>query len=61
MQRTLLFALISSTVLVGCHRAATRPSEAEAAAADAAARVGGERGLLPSDLFPHLRRMANPA
>ena len=39
MQRTLLFALISSTVLVGCHRAATRPSEAEAAAADAAAIV----------------------
>lgn len=36
MQRTLLFALISSTALVGCHRAATRPSEAEAAAADAA-------------------------
>jgi hydroxyethylthiazole kinase-like uncharacterized protein yjeF len=31
-----------------------------AAAGDAAARVGGERGLLPSDLFPHLRRMANP-
>mgnify|MGYP002780694568 CR=1 FL=1 len=31
------------------------------AAGDAAARVGGERGLLPSDLFPHLRRMANPA
>lgn len=31
-----------------------------AAAGDAAARVGGERGLLPSDLFPHLRRLANP-
>jgi NAD(P)H-hydrate epimerase len=31
------------------------------AAGDAAARIGGERGLLPSDLFPHLRRMANPA
>ena len=31
-----------------------------AAAGDAAARIGGERGLLPSDLFPHLRRMANP-
>lgn len=30
------------------------------AAGDAAARVGGERGLLPSDLFPHLRRLANP-
>ena len=32
-----------------------------AAAGDEAARVGGERGLLPSDLFPHLRRLANPA
>ena len=31
------------------------------AAGDAAARVDGERGLLPSDLFPHLRRLANPA
>jgi ADP-dependent NAD(P)H-hydrate dehydratase / NAD(P)H-hydrate epimerase len=31
-----------------------------AAAGDAAARGGGERGLLPSDLFPHLRRLANP-
>ncbi len=30
------------------------------AAGDIAARVDGERGLLPSDLFPHLRRMANP-
>lgn len=31
-----------------------------AAAGDAAARDGGERGLLPSDLFAHLRRLANP-
>ena len=31
-----------------------------AAAGDAAACDGGERGLLPSDLFPHLRRLANP-
>src|SRR4249919_1114714 len=30
------------------------------AAGDAAARIDGERGLLPSDLFPHLRRMVNP-
>ena len=30
------------------------------AAGDAAAKVDGERGLLPSDLFPHLRRLANP-
>lgn len=31
------------------------------AAADHAAAHGGERGLLASDLFPHLRRLANPA
>jgi len=31
-----------------------------AAAGDAAARDGGERGLLPSDLFAHIRRLANP-
>ncbi|MFN3843935.1 MAG: NAD(P)H-hydrate dehydratase [Rehaibacterium terrae] len=31
-----------------------------AAAGDAAAREGGERGLLPSDLFAPLRRLANP-
>lgn len=30
------------------------------AAADAAAHDGGERGLLPSDLMPWLRRLANP-
>jgi NAD(P)H-hydrate epimerase len=30
------------------------------AAGDAAAKVDGERGLLPSDLFRHLRRLANP-
>ena len=30
------------------------------AAGDAAARIDGERGLLPSDLFSHLRRLANP-
>ncbi len=30
------------------------------AAGDAAARVDGERGLLPSDLFPQIRRLANP-
>lgn len=32
-----------------------------AAAGDAAAGEGGERGLLPSDLFLHLHRLANPA
>ena len=31
-----------------------------AAAGDAAAHAGGERGLLPSDLLAHLRRFANP-
>ena len=31
-----------------------------AVAGDAAARDGGERGLLPSDLFVHLRRLSNP-
>ena len=29
-------------------------------AGDAAARNGGERGLLPTDLLLHLRRFANP-
>jgi NAD(P)H-hydrate epimerase len=32
-----------------------------AAAGDAAASEGGERGLLASDLFPHLRALANPS
>ena len=31
-----------------------------AGAGDAAAREAGERGLLPSDLLPWLRRLANP-
>jgi len=31
-----------------------------AAAGDAAAADGGMRGLLPTDLLPHLRRLANP-
>jgi len=31
-----------------------------AAAADRAAEEGGERGLLPCDLMPHLRRLVNP-
>ena len=31
-----------------------------AAAGDAAAAEAGMRGLLPSDLLPHLRRLANP-
>ncbi len=32
-----------------------------AAAADSAARVEGERGMLALDLMPHLRRLGNPA
>lgn len=40
--------------------AATAGSLLHAAAGDAAAREGGERGLLPSDLLPWLRRLANP-
>ncbi len=31
-----------------------------AAAGDAAAQLGGERGLLPSDLLQPMRRCANP-
>jgi NAD(P)H-hydrate epimerase len=41
-------------------RAAAAGALLHSAAGDEAARVGGERGLLPSDLFPHLRRLANP-
>lgn len=41
-------------------RAAVFGALLHGAAGDAAARVDGERGLLPSDLFPHLRRLANP-
>jgi NAD(P)H-hydrate epimerase len=40
--------------------AATAGALLHAAAGDEAARVGGERGTLPSDLFPVLRRLANP-
>ncbi|MEM7252446.1 MAG: NAD(P)H-hydrate dehydratase [Pseudomonadota bacterium] len=32
-----------------------------ASAADTVAEVGGERGLLASDLFPEIRRLVNPA
>ena len=31
-----------------------------AAAGDIAAGEGGERGLLPSNLLSHVRRLANP-
>ncbi len=40
--------------------AATVGALLHAAAGDAAAREDGERGLLPSDLLPWLRRLANP-
>ena len=41
-------------------RAAVFGALLHGAAGDAAAAIDGERGLLPSDLFPHLRRLANP-
>lgn len=41
--------------------AATTGALLHAVAGDAAMREGGERGLLPSDLMPHLRRLANPS
>ncbi len=40
--------------------AATAGALLHSAAGDAAAREDGERGLLPSDLLPWLRRLANP-
>jgi NAD(P)H-hydrate epimerase len=42
------------------HDAAIAGALLHASAGDAAARVDGERGLLPSDLLPWLRRLANP-
>jgi len=41
--------------------AATQGTLLHAMAGDEAARDGGERGLLPSDLFVHLRRLSNVA
>ncbi|GAB2505056.1 NAD(P)H-hydrate dehydratase [Arenimonas alkanexedens] len=57
-----LSGVIAALVAQGLplYQAAVAGALLHSAAADAAARVGGERGLLPSDLFPHLRRMANP-
>ncbi len=59
---------VLSGVIAALHAQGLPPFQAavagallHSAAGDAAARIGGERGLLPSDLFPHLRRMANPA
>ena len=54
-------------VIAGLHaqhldlfRAAVYGALLHGAAGDAAAMVDGERGLLPSDIFIHLRRLANP-
>lgn len=45
---------------VACFEAAVCGALLHAVAGDVAAREGGERGLLPSDLFAPLRRLANP-
>lgn len=45
---------------LGAFAAAVCGALLHAAAGDAAAAAGGPRGLLASDLFPHLRRLANP-
>lgn len=57
-----LTGVIAALIAQGCVNfdAAICGALLHAAAGDAAARDGGERGLLPSDLFPHLRRLANP-
>ncbi len=57
-----LTGVIAALIAQGCANfdAAICGALLHAAAGDAAARDGGERGLLPSDLFPHLRRLANP-
>jgi ADP-dependent NAD(P)H-hydrate dehydratase / NAD(P)H-hydrate epimerase len=58
-----LTGVIASVIAQGgsCFDAAVCGALLHAAAGDAAARDGGERGLLASDLFLHLRRLANPA
>jgi NAD(P)H-hydrate epimerase len=45
---------------MGAFAAACCGALLHAVAGDAAARDGGERGLLPSDLLPHLRVLSNP-
>ena len=44
----------------GAFDAAVTGALLHAAAGDLAARADGERGMLASDLFPHLRRLVNP-
>ena len=58
-----LTGVIAALVAQGCANfdAAICGALLHAAAGDAAAHDDGERGLLPSDLFPQLRRLANPA
>ena len=57
-----LTGVIAGVIAQGgsCFDAAVCGALLHATAGDAAARDGGERGLLASDLFPHLRRLANP-
>ena len=57
-----LTGVIAAVIAQGhsCFDAAICGALLHAAAGDAAARDGGERGLLPSDLFVPLRRLANP-
>jgi ADP-dependent NAD(P)H-hydrate dehydratase / NAD(P)H-hydrate epimerase len=57
----LLTGVIASLIAqgVGLRRAASLGVALHAAAGDSAAREG-ERGLLASDLLPHLRRLLNP-
>jgi ADP-dependent NAD(P)H-hydrate dehydratase / NAD(P)H-hydrate epimerase len=58
-----LTGVIAALIAQGCANfdAAICGALLHATAGDAAAHDDGERGLLPSDLFPHLRRLANPA
>jgi NAD(P)H-hydrate epimerase len=46
---------------LGAGAAARRGAMLHALAADRAAALGGERGLLASDLFPALRQLVNQA
>ena len=46
---------------LAAERAAAVAGLVHGAAADTAAQESGERGLLASDLLPHLRRLVNPS
>ena len=58
----MLTGCIAALMAQGHHspEAALAGALLHAAAGDAAALDDGERGLLPSDLLPWLRRLANP-